>query len=110
MPAHGPMVNSASAIPPLAASFFANCEGKQPIAKTLRWAALTARLGQHAERPAKDGPCWSPVAYRPGTTRPANPLRCRQPRWRRGAPANRVGAEMRAHHLDNCRVAGLTIV
>jgi hypothetical protein len=41
----------------------------QPVAATLAWPALSVRLSQHSIRAAKDGPAWSPVTYKPGTTR-----------------------------------------
>jgi hypothetical protein len=41
----------------------------RPVAETLTWSALMARLSRHAMRAAKDGPAWSPVTYKPGTTR-----------------------------------------
>jgi hypothetical protein len=56
-------------IPLLAASFFKDCEVKRPIARTLTWRKLVERLLHHDRRPTKDGACWSPVAYRAGTTR-----------------------------------------
>jgi hypothetical protein len=42
---------------------------KWPVAKTVTWSELTARLGRHAIRAAKDGSAWSPVTYKPGTRR-----------------------------------------
>jgi hypothetical protein len=41
----------------------------QPVAETLTWSALVARLSRHDIRAAKDGPAWSPVTYKLGTTR-----------------------------------------
>jgi hypothetical protein len=41
----------------------------KPVAATLTLADLMARLSRHDIRAAKDGPAWSPVTYKPGTTR-----------------------------------------
>jgi hypothetical protein len=41
----------------------------KPSALILRWSELVERLSRHDMRAAKDGPGWSPVTYRPGTTR-----------------------------------------
>jgi hypothetical protein len=41
----------------------------KPVAALLTLAGLMARLSRHDIRAAKDGPSWSPVTYKPGTTR-----------------------------------------
>lgn len=48
---------------------FESKDDKQPSAQTLLLSALEKRLARFEERQSKDGRLWSPVTYRPGTTR-----------------------------------------
>ena len=48
---------------------FVSASDVVPRPRRVRWDALAARAGRHAERRAKDGPAWSPTRYLPGATR-----------------------------------------
>jgi hypothetical protein len=48
---------------------FESKDDNRPIRFDLSWESLADRLCRYDERPTKDGRAWSPVTYRPGTTR-----------------------------------------
>jgi len=50
-------------------AIFAGKDDNHPVEHKLPWPMLAARLGQYEERSSKDGRAWSPVTYRPGSTR-----------------------------------------
>lgn len=50
-------------------ALFADNEARRPRRQEATWDALVRLLTVHRERPAKDGPAFSPVAYRAGATR-----------------------------------------
>lgn len=48
---------------------FEHKEDNQPVRHDVSWSSLAQRLCTFDERSVKDGRAWSPVTYRPGTTR-----------------------------------------
>lgn len=48
---------------------FQHKEDRHPVRHDLEWPVLAERLCKYDERQTKDGRAWSPVTYRPGTTR-----------------------------------------
>lgn len=50
-------------------AIFENKYDERPVRFDLSWQSLSQRLCQYDERQTKDGRAWSPVTYRPGTTR-----------------------------------------
>lgn len=48
---------------------FESKDDNRPTRYDMSWESLAQRLCQYDERGAKDGRAWSPVTYRPGTTR-----------------------------------------
>src|SRR4051812_8172644 len=48
---------------------FESKDDNRPIRHDLSWESLSERLCRYDERQVKDGRAWSPVTYRPGTTR-----------------------------------------
>lgn len=50
-------------------SVFESKDDNRPSEHSLSWQDLAERLCKYEERPTKDGRAWSPVKYKPGTTR-----------------------------------------
>ena len=50
-------------------SVFESKDDNRPVEHRLPWASLADRLCRYDERQTKDGKAWSPVTYKPGTTR-----------------------------------------
>lgn len=48
---------------------FEHAKDNHPVRHDLSWESLAGRLCRYEERPNKDGRAWSPVTYRPGSTR-----------------------------------------